>query len=127
MALAKSPKGMRGNKKVRRHRLRSSCGRKRNFILLKLVLITAVQDIIKDEDEGRIMQCLISHKEQMDSKKCAAGVAHFQLVCLSLTSSFCLRPARLAFSAMSSVLNFSLRADFFATFNLGKRKNVSLH
>jgi len=37
-------------------------------------------ELLEDNDEGKVMECLINNKNNMESEKCAAGVEHFQLI-----------------------------------------------
>nr|CAB3249303.1 Golgi apparatus protein 1 [Phallusia mammillata] len=36
--------------------------------------------VLDSEDEGKVMNCLIEHKNDMENEKCAAGILHFQLI-----------------------------------------------
>lgn len=42
-------------------------------------MVLYIQDVLGQDDEGRVMECLIEHKYELNHE-CAAGITHFQLV-----------------------------------------------
>ena len=56
------------------------------FGVARLIVFSLLKDLLHDPDEGKVMDCLIDNKENMESEKCQAGITHFQLVSKDLTA-----------------------------------------